>query len=169
VAEQAKAATAESDHQTEAQRLSTTQSDIQQRTEQLIQAIRDLPEGDSRFPKEIQLLGSASKAMHDAGAILAQHDTGSPAIAAESEAIEWLLQSKKINPRGGGGGGSDPGGGGTGTTQDSALALMGGGINAKEKREARNTTQTTGERSRILPEEFRQGLDQYFNQLEQAE
>ena len=48
-----------------------------------------------------------------------------PAIAAETEAIELLLQSKRINPTGGGGGGSSPGGGGQGTTNDSALALVG--------------------------------------------
>jgi hypothetical protein len=169
VAEQAKAATSETEHQGESKRLSETQDEIRERTDQLIQAIVDLPEGESRFPKEIKLLGAASNAMNDAQGLLAKHDTGSAAIAAETEAIEWLLQSKKINPRGGGGGGSDPGGGGGGTTQDSALALMGSGTNVKEKREARNVSQTTGERSRVLPEEFRQGLDQYFNQLEQAE
>ena len=59
----------------------------------------------------------------------------SSAIAAETEAIELLLKSKKINPRGGGGGGANPGGGGGGTTNDSALALLGAGLNEKEVRE----------------------------------
>ena len=38
---------------------------------------------------------------------------GAPAIAAETEAIELLLQAKRQSPKGGGGGGSNPGGGGT--------------------------------------------------------
>ena len=65
--------------------------------------------------------------MDEATEILARPETGSPAIAAETEAIELLLQSKRINPKGGGGGGSSPGGGGERHDQDSALALLGGG------------------------------------------
>jgi hypothetical protein len=100
--------------------------------------------------------------------VLGRPDTGSEAIAAETEAIELLLQSKKINPRGGGGGGSSPGGGGTGTTNDSALALIGTGLNEKELREDRGVVQTTGVSGNTLPEEFRAGLDEYFNQLERG-
>ena len=90
-----------------------------------------------------------------------------PSDAAETEAIELLLQCKRINPKRGGGGASSPGGGGTGTTQDSALALLGSGLNQNEKREAREVAQATGETGRVLPEEFRAGLDEYFNRLEQ--
>ncbi len=169
VADQAKQAVKIEEHQAESKRLSETQDDLTFRTEDLIAAIQDLPNGDDRFGKEIKLLSAAAKAMNDATGILEKNDTGSPAIAAETEAIEWLLQSKKINPRGGGGGGTDPGGGGTGTTSDSALALLGTGINAKEKREAREVAQVTGEKTKSLPEEYRHGLDQYFNQLEQPE
>ena len=78
------------------------------------------------------------------------------------------LQSKRINPKGGGGGGSTPGGGGTGTTHDSALALLGGGVNEKEVREDRGVSQATGESGPALPEEFRAGLDEYFNRLEKG-
>jgi hypothetical protein len=169
VAEHARAATEIEDFKTESERLSDVQQDILDRTGKLAQAIIDLPEGQARFGKELQILSGAGKAMGDAARILASHSTGTEAIAAETEAIEWLLRSKKINPRGGGGGGTDPGGGGTGTTQDSALALMGSGLNAKEKRQAREVAQSVGDKVRSLPEEFRQGLDQYFNQLEKAE
>ena len=89
--------------------------------------------------------------MGEATEILAQPETGKPAIAAETEAIELLLQSKRINPKGGGGGGSTPGGGGTGTTNDSALALFGGGVNDKEVREDRGISQATGEPARPCP------------------
>ena len=106
--------------------------------------------------------------MDEARDILAQPDTGKPAIGAETEVIELLLQSKRINPKAGGGGGSNPGGGGDGTTHDSALTLLGTGVNAKEVREDRGVSQTTGERGSTLPEEFRAGLDEYFNQLERG-
>jgi hypothetical protein len=106
--------------------------------------------------------------MKDAEKLLTAHETGTQAIAAETEAIELLLQCKRINPKGGGGGGTSPGGGGTGTTQDSALALLGSGLNQKERREARDVMQATGESGRVLPEEFRAGLDAYFERLEQG-
>jgi hypothetical protein len=35
-------------------------------------------------------------------------------------------------------------------------------------REDRGVSQTTGERGSTLPEEFRAGLDEYFNQLERG-
>jgi hypothetical protein len=77
-----------------------------------------------------------------------------------------LLQSKRINPKGGGGGGSDPGGGGEGTTVDSAIALLGSGTNEREVRTQQRVSQATGQTTSPLPEEFRSGLDEYFNRLE---
>ena len=105
--------------------------------------------------------------MDDAEAILAEHDTGAPAIGAETEAIEWLLRAKRAGS-GGGGGGSDPGGGSrSGANYSaSALALLG---NSKEKEAKvidRETNQATGKSGRELPEEFRAGLDRYFEALE---
>ena len=88
------------------------------------------------------------------------------AVAAETEAIELLLKSKRINPNGGGGGGSTPGHGGGGNTQDSALALLGAGLNQKEVRESPGTQQSVGETGPVWPEEFRAGLDKYFSGLE---
>jgi hypothetical protein len=105
--------------------------------------------------------------MVDATGILARPDTGPPAIAAETEAIELLLQSKRFNP-GGGGGGANPGGGGGGTTTDSALSLIGRGVNEKEVRDAPHAAQATGDSGNTLPEEFRTGLDAYFNRLEKS-
>ncbi len=58
------------------------------------------------------------------------------------------------------------GGGGTGKTNDSALALLGGGVNEKENREDHGVAQSTGDSGPTLPEEFRSGLDEYFNRLE---
>ncbi len=168
VAEQAKPALEAEDHKQEATRLSGDQAELKVRVDKVIERIRELPNAEQEFGKEIQLLGMVAQVMNEATGILARPDTGNPAIAAETEAIELLLQSKKINPKGGGGGGANPGGGGGGTTQDSALSLVGSGVNDKEVREDRGITQTTGDTGAVLPEEFRAGLDEYFNRLERG-
>jgi hypothetical protein len=81
-----------------------------------------------------------------------------------------LLQSKRFNPNGGGGGGGAiPGGGNkSGSTTDSAIALLGTGVNELEVREDSGVAQATSDAGRSLPEEFRAGLDAYFNRLEAA-
>jgi hypothetical protein len=166
VAEQAKAAVELKKHIAEAKRLSVSQSGFQDRVVKVVERIRALPDGDADFAKEIALLGQVSTVMKDATRILAGPETGPPAVAAETEAIELLLKSKRINPNGGGGGGSTPGHGGGGNTQDSALALLGAGLNQKEVRESPGTQQSVGETGPVWPEEFRAGLDKYFSGLE---
>jgi hypothetical protein len=166
VAEQAKTAVDSEKHTAEAKRLGTTQETLDGRVIKVVERIRQLPDGEAEFAKEIALLNQVSIVMNDAAGILASADTGPPAVAAETEAIELLLQSKRINPNGGGGGGANPGGGGSGTTQDSALALLGAGMNPKEVREDQRTEQAVGETGPAWPEEFRAGLDQYFSRLE---
>ena len=52
--------------------------------------------------------------------------------------------------------------------KDSALTLLGSGINPKEVRQDRGVSQATGEPGSSLPEEFRAGLDEYFNRLERG-
>lgn len=166
VAEQAKAAQKAHEHEKEAQRLSKSQTTIEGRVTKVIERIKELPDGEADFAKEIQLLGMVESVMHEAAEILGQPDTGKPAIAAETEAIELLLKSKRIRPGGGGGGGSSPGGGGGGNTEDAAIALIGPGNNDKEVREDHGVAQATGVSGPKLPEEYRSGLNEYFNQLE---
>ncbi|HET6424464.1 MAG TPA: hypothetical protein VFG20_12320 [Planctomycetaceae bacterium] len=166
VTEQAKKALAREQYSERAGKLRGIQDSLTKRVADLTVRIRELPEGEQEFGKEIALLGKVEMVMGEAADILGKPDTGSPAIAAETEAIELLLQSKKINPGRGGGGGSNPGGGGGGDTNDVAIALVGTGINEKEVREDRGISQATGESGVVLPEEFRAGLDQYFNRLE---
>lgn len=168
VTQQAKPAVAKEKYIKQAKDLSSTQHVLQERIDKVQQRIRDLPNAEAHFAREINLLGAVSEVMADATGILARPETGSPAIAAETEAIELLLQSKRINPGGGGGGGSNPGGGGGGTTNDSALSLMGSGVNEKEVREAPGVVHSTGDAGSTLPEEFRSGLDAYFNRLEKS-
>ena len=166
VAEQARPALSKEEFVKRSGKLSQTQDGLSERVAKLTVRITELPDGEEEFAKEIALLNRVEQVMIEAADILDRPDTGSQAIAAETEAIELLLQSKRINPKGGGGGGSSPGGGGGGTTNDSALALIGSGVNEKEVREDRGVSQATGESGTSLPEEFRAGLDEYFNRLE---
>lgn len=165
VAERAKAAAGAADHAKQAKALSAAQDKLRDRVDKVIPRIQELPDGEAQFAKELALLGRVSEVMSEATDILAKPDTGNPAIAAETEAIELLLQSKRFKPGGGGGGGSTPGGGGGGTTTDSALSLIGRGVNEKEVRQSPRTAMATGETGAALPEEFRAGLDAYFNRL----
>ncbi len=166
VAEQAKAAVTSEAHDKQADQLAETQETLRDRVAKVTDRIRALKDGEQEFAYEIKLLGEVEKVMRETSFILATPETGAPAIAAETDAIELLLQSRRINPRRGGGGGSIPGGGGEGDTVDSALALLGRGLNEKEVREDRGTAQATGASGMALPEEFRSGLDEYFNRLE---
>ncbi len=165
VAQQAMAAVEPTEHVATAQSLSKTQREINDRVVDVIARIGELTDAKKHFGKELAMLGQVDTVMTEASEILHRPETGPPAIAAETEAIELILRSKRINPNGGGGGGSSPGGGGSGNTSDSALALIGKGTNQKEVRENRGIIQTTGETGTVLPEEFRRGLDQYFNRL----
>ncbi len=168
VTERARAAVEKAHYAKQADGLSKTQNVLRERIDKVTQRIRELPDGEQQFGKEIALLGAVSGVMSEGTTILARPETGGPAIAAETEAIELLLQSRRFNPNGGGGGGANPGGGGGGTTHDSALALVGKGTNEKEVRQAPGAAQATGETGAVLPEEFRAGLDAYFNRLEKG-
>lgn len=169
IAEQAKAALKEDEFSDRAGELSDRQAALTDRCDALAERIANLPEGEALFGKEIALLAEVGNVMGEAEQILSRPDTGSKAIAAETEAIELMLKSKRINPKGGGGGGgSSPGGGGGGTTSDAAIALVGKGVNSKEIRKARVIAEATGKSESKLPEEFRAGLDQYLNQIMEA-
>jgi hypothetical protein len=149
-----------------ADELAKTQSSLRDRVEAVGEKIRALPNAEEEFGKEIGLMDQVDLVMQDAVKILRQPDTGRPAIAAETEAIELLLQSKRINPKSGGGGGSSPGGGGSGDTVDAAISLIGPGINEKQVRPDRGVEQSSGKTESDIPEEFRHGLDQYFDRVE---
>ena len=106
--------------------------------------------------------------MRQSRAVLSRPDTGPEAIAAQTEAIELLLQSKRQN-KGGGGGGSNPGGGGAASNGGASLTDIPTGGQTGESDSApssREVDQSTGKAGRELPEEFRRGLDTYFNALE---
>jgi len=188
VAEQVRAGIAASAFVDRAGRLTDTQHSLARRVRALAERLADMPDGAvrydqeverlrgeivpsrgdaQRFAREVRLFRVVEQVMAEASGILARPDTGRRAIAAETEAIELLLQSQ-FGGGGGGGGGSSPGGGSGGTTRDSALARLGEGINARARPEAPEEEQAIGRSGRVLPEEFRDGLDAYFNALERG-
>lgn len=149
--------------------LASKQFGIRQNVRGAFDDILHLPDGSQKFGKELKLLDAVMQVMDEAGTILDKPDTGAPAIAAETEAIELLLQAKRPNPKGGGGGGSNPGGGGSAaSTSLAALSDLGEGDDAATNVDARPVGQATGKAGRELPEEFKTGLDAYFNKLEEA-
>src|SRR5688500_5372618 len=92
VAEQAKPALPPDEYTQRAGRLSETQNGLRERVVKIIQRMEELPDGANEFRREIQLLEEVSMIMKEATGILAKPDTGSPAIAAETDVIELLLK-----------------------------------------------------------------------------
>jgi hypothetical protein len=168
VAQQVRAGLTSGEFADVARALSKRQNVLSGRVSTLGMRIAELPEGKEEFAFEINLLAKVEQVMDEATEILDRPETGPAAIGAETEAIELLLQSKRINPRGRGGGGANPGGGGGGDTLDAALALFGAGLNEREVREERDVGHATGASGPSLPEEFRAGLDEYFNRMERS-
>lgn len=151
-----------------AQALSVEQKRISDHTQSAADDIVDLPNGEQRFAKELGLLRQVVPVMNEARAILREPNVGNAAVAAETEAIELLLETKRQKP-GSGGGGADPGGGGTAPRASSAaLTDIGPGNDAGSIVGARPVGQSTGRAGREFPAEFKSGLDAYFNNLEGA-
>lgn len=164
--ENAKAALKEGEHAKKSAALASKQFGIQANTRGAFDDILHLPQGNEKFGKELKLLDAVMHVMDEAAGILDKAETGAPAIAAETEAIELLLMAKRQG-KGGGGGGSNPGGGsGNGATGEAALSDLGPGTDADTNVNARPVGQATGKAGRELPEEFKTGLDAYFNKLE---
>ncbi len=165
--QQARAQLSKEDLKKKSYSLSDAQEILADRTAGVIEKIIDLPEGQQKFQKEIRMLTEANQAMDDATRILEQQETGAPAIAAETEAIEKLLQAKRSKGgggSGGGGGGGSSGGGNGGNI--SSLATLGEGDESQAKIEKRDTVQATGKAGTEHPAEFKRGLDRYFELLE---
>lgn len=148
--------------------LEVTQEDIRDRIDKVIVSIGELENANQQFGKELRLLTLVSDIMRDSRSILARPDTGPEVIAAETEVIELLLQAKRQSNKGGGGGGSNPGGGGSAQGNGASLTDIGqGGVSdGSGDSPAREVDQSTGKAGRELPEEFRFGLDTYFNALQ---
>ena len=164
--EQARTALEDTLYLEQAELLADHQDDLALRTELVIEKILELPDAEQEFGQELEQLGAAGAAMDDALAILDRPSTGPAAIAAETEAIEHLLRARRSSG-GGGGGGSSPGrsaAGGAATA--SALALAGRSNGESDTVGERGVAMATGAARSNVPEEFRDGLDRFFEAIE---
>jgi hypothetical protein len=173
VAGQKRKAVSTDEFAAEAGGLADRQEDLADRIVGLVDRLLEEPDGEQEFGQEIQLFDKVEEVMVEAADILRAPDAGPKAIAAETEAIELMLQAQAAsgNPGGGGGGGGgggSPGGGSTGTASSLALALAGRGDRTTREQGGGEKEQATGTGGRQLPEEFRAGLDAYFNKFEKA-
>ncbi len=168
--EQAKNALTGEKYYERSEALSDTQYEIAEDTHEVAREISLLPNANTALiRRQLAKVSRAANVMDEAESILAEPDTGSKAVGAISEVIEILLETQRLpNAPGGGGSGDSPGGGGQGLAAlVSALNLMGVGDDSGEAFiEKRSPKQATGKAGRVLPEEFRQGLDAYFNAIE---
>jgi hypothetical protein len=150
-----------------AQMLADKQNGIKEHTEGAVRDVLALPDANENFGKELKLLQGVVSIMDEAKGILGTPDTGAKAIAAETDVIEMLLQAQRAAQSGKpGGGGSMPGEGGNGGPSSSALADLGPSGNVERPAEVRPVGQSTGRAGKEFPEEFKSGLDTYFNLLE---
>ena len=166
VAEQGRGVTTPDEYMGEAIRLSEAQDLLRDRLDIVVQGLQGLPEGKLNFVAEIEILGMASAAMVDATKTLVSPETGPVAVAAQTEAIELMLRSKKVSPEGGGGGGGSAGGGDGGETDQAAIAMLGRGLNALAQGRDSETELVVGRDRGEVPEQWREGLELYFDRLE---
>ena len=148
--------------------LELTQEELRKSVDDVVLEVEKLPNASKHFGKEVHLLNLVSDIMRQARAVLSRPDTSAEVIAAQTEVIELLLQSSRQKNGSAGGGGSSPGRGGQAGSNGSSLNDI--SLDSRESNTSgqtvREVDQSTGHSGRKLPEEFRRGLDHYFNALE---
>ncbi len=165
VAEQTRALEEPATHTEASEQLRESQDGLVQRTQLVMEQLLRLQVDEGKnYGQPLKQLSTARAAMQDASQLLATAETGSMTIAAETEAIEALLITKRAKQGGGGGGGSSPGGGGGQSEADVPSALAGLGDDLMS--EQRDIAQAAGNTRSQIPEEFRSGLDAYFSALD---
>ena len=137
-----------------------TQITLTEDTHEVAAQISLLPNAQERLiQQQLAKVAAAAEVMDEVEDILAEPDTGPKAIAAITEVIEILLQTCRLP--------NTPPITTAPPATAAALMLMGiGDDTGTAFLENRSPQQATGKAGRVLPEEFRQGLDTYFNILE---
>lgn len=139
---------------------------LRDRLDVLVDTIGDLPNATLNFSGEMEVLGAASSAMVDASKTLVSPETGPVAIAAQTEAIELLLRSSKSSPESGSGEGGSSVGSNGGETDQAAIALLGRGMDQLAKIRDAEVEMAVSQQTGEIPERWRAGLQDYFNELE---
>ncbi|MEO1615628.1 MAG: hypothetical protein AAFV88_07260 [Planctomycetota bacterium] len=146
-------------------RLSEAQDLLRDRLDVIVDSLQAEPQGELNFAGEIEVLSAASQAMNEATQTLQSRETGAPAIAAETEAIELMLQSNKIKPDDSGSGSASSSQ--AAATKEAAMQLLEEALNPLAK-QRRGETETSIGRSRDqVPERLREPVRRFFDQLEQ--
>ena len=158
--EQAKEALTTDEYSERSIALYDTQITLTEDTREVEAQISLLPDAHERFiQNQLAKVANAAEVMEEVEDILAEPDTGPRAIAAITEVIEILLQTGRVP--------NAPMITTAPPATASALMLLGiGDDTGRASIENRSPRQATGKAGRVLPEEFRQGLDAYFNALE---
>ena len=158
--EQAKAALTTDVYRERSIALYDTQITLTEDTREVEAQISLLPNvNEPKIQQQLAKVGSAAEVMEEVEDILAEPDTGPRAIAAITEVIEILLQTGRVP--------NAPMIITAPPATASALMLLGvGDDSGRASIENRSPRQATGKTGRVLPEEFRQGLDAYFDALE---
>ena len=134
-----------------------TQITLTEDTQEVVAQISLLPNAEEPLiQQQLAKVMQAADVMGEVEDILAEPNTGPEAIAAITEVIEILIQTCRL-----------PNAPMVTTSPDataSALVLLGFGDDSGSSFiQNRSPRQATGKAGRVLPEEFRQGLDAYFN------
>lgn len=158
--EQAKEALTTDKYEERSVDLYDTQITLTEDTREIAAQISLLPNAqERRIQQQLAKVLRAAEVMDEVEDILAAPDTGPRAIAAITEVIETLLQTCRLP--------NTPMIATAPPATAAALRLMGLGDDSSGAFiEDRAPRQATGKAGRVLPEEFRQGLDAYFNTLE---
>lgn len=158
--EQAKEAVSANEYSERSIALYDTQITLAEDTREVEAQISLLPNAQERLiQRQLAKVGRAAEVMEEVEDILAEPDTGPKAIAAITEVIEILLETGRIP--------NAPMITTAPPATASALRLLGvGDDSGRASIEDRSPRQATGKTGRVLPEEFRQGLDAYFDALE---
>ncbi|MCA9150085.1 MAG: hypothetical protein KDA92_12320, partial [Planctomycetales bacterium] len=152
-----------------ASELHGTQGGLHQRVQLVMDQLERLQVDEGKdYGKTLKQLRIARGAMSDAVALLQEPQTGPPTIAAETEAIEALLVTKRMKPGSGSGGGGASPGGGTGEGQAEVASAL-AGLGEQQMTESREVHQATGTSRANIPAEFQSGLDAYFSALDGQE
>ena len=158
--EQAKDALSADEYRERSMALYDTQVTLTEDTHEVKAQISLLPDAHKHFiQRQLRKVGQAAAVMEEVEEILAEPDTGPRAIAAITEVIEILLEAGRVP--------NAPMVTNAPAATASALTLIGAGDDSNSAFiENRSPEQATGKAGRVLPEEFRQGLDAYFDVLE---
>ena len=168
MAERGREAMSRQQYMSEAIRLSESQDLIRDRLDQVVGTIQSAPGAALHFAAEMEILSLASSAMVDATKTLVSPETGPDAIAAQTEAIELLLRSKKVDPEGGeSSSGGQAGGSAGGDTNEAAAALLGKSLDALAVERQSETKFAVGRNRNEVPEQWSEGVQQYQLRLEQ--